>query len=232
MTESKRAKSLHIFGDMPQKVIFVSNGVFLFTHRRNDNYWSFVYHLVVQYTTTHKENETMAINAGIFGDKTSFEHRYIPDHEKLEELVGYWKKLGLRIILTSGTFDLFHIGHALYLEKAKELGDVLIVGVDSDEKVKQRKGPNRPIVPENERVLILSHVRHADVITLKNVNDPSNHLIKLVQPDVLVVSKSTKHKDCEVDEKAQYCGQIVLLEPQAQTSTSAKLRLIQISKDD
>lgn len=174
----------------------------------------------------------MAINAGIFGDQTSFEHRYIPDHEKLEELVGYWKNLGLKIVLTSGTFDLFHIGHAQYLEKAKELGDVLIVGVDSDEKVQARKGPTRPIVPENERVLILSHVRHADVITLKNAHDPGNHLIKLVRPDILVVSKSTKHNNDQVGEKAQYCGEVIILEPQAQTSTSAKLRLIQINKDE
>lgn len=173
----------------------------------------------------------MAINAGIFGDKTSLEHRYIPDHTKLGESVALWKRLGLKVVLTSGTFDLFHIGHAQYLEKAKELGDVLIVGVDSDDRVKKRKGPSRPIVPEEERVLILSHVRHVDVITLKNLNDPSNHLIKLVQPDVLVVSESTKHEDDAVDEKAQYCGEIVVLEPQAKTSTSAKVRLIQISKD-
>lgn len=173
----------------------------------------------------------MAINAGIFGDNTSFEDRYISDHDKLKELVGYWKNLGLKIVLTSGTFDLFHIGHAQYLEKAKELGDVLIVGVDSDAKVQKRKGPSRPIVPEHERVLILAHVRHADVITLKGAEDPSNHLIKTVEPDVLVVSKSTKHKDGEVDEKAQYCKEIVLMEPQSETSTSAKLRLIQIKKD-
>lgn len=174
----------------------------------------------------------MAINAGIFGDKTSFDHRYIPDHEKLETSVALWKQLGLKIVLTSGTFDLFHIGHAQYLEKAKELGDVLIVGVDSDARVKKRKGPDRPVVPENERVLILSHVRHVDVVTLKNVDDPSNHLIKLVQPDVLVVSESTKHADGKVDEKAQYCGEIVVLEPQATTSTSAKLRMIQIGKEE
>ncbi len=173
----------------------------------------------------------MAINAGIFGDRTCFEDRYIPDHRKLRELVGYWKKLGLRIVLTSGTFDLFHIGHAQYLEKAKELGDILIVGVDSDEKVKKRKGPQRPIVPEDERVLILSHVRHADVITLKGANDPHNHLIQIVAPDILVLSKSTKHDDEAVAQKARYCGEIVLLEPQAETSTSAKLRLIQIQKD-
>ncbi len=172
----------------------------------------------------------MAINAGIFGDTACFDSRYIPDHEKLAELVVYWKKLGLRIVLTSGTFDLFHIGHAQYLEKAKALGDLLIIGVDSDEKVKRRKGPHRPIVPENERVQILSHCRHADVITIKGADDPQNHLIKLVSPDVLVVSESTDHEDGAVDEKAQYCGEVVLLEPQSETSTSAKIRLIQIKK--
>lgn len=172
----------------------------------------------------------MAINAGIFGDKVCFEDRYIPEYEKLEELVHYWKKLGLKIVLTSGTWDMFHVGHAQYLEKAKELGDVLIIGVDCDEKVKLRKGPHRPVVPEHERVAILSHVRHADVITLKRAEDPSNHLIKIVSPDVLVVSRSTKHKDDEVDAKATHCKEIVVLEPQSETSTSAKLRLIQIEK--
>jgi len=170
----------------------------------------------------------MAINTGIFGDSTSFEHRFIPDQEKLAASVIYWKKLGLKIVLTSGTFDLFHIGHAQYLEKAKALGDLLIIGVDSDEKVKKRKGPHRPVVPQNERVLILSHCRHADVITIKNVDDPPNHLIRLVLPDVLVVSKATKHKNEDVSEKSQYCGEIVVLEPQSETSTSAKIRLIQI----
>lgn len=172
----------------------------------------------------------MAINAGIFGDTTSFEHRYIPDHARLEELVVYWKKLGLKVVLTSGTFDLFHIGHAQYLEKAKSYGDILIVGVDSDAKVKARKGPHRPIVPELERVQILSHCRHADVITLKGADDPANHLIRIVSPDVLVVSESTNHGEDEVDEKAQYCNEIIVLEPQSETSTSAKIRLIQISK--
>ena len=78
----------------------------------------------------------------------------------------------------------------------------------------------------------MTHVRHVDVVTLKNVDDQSNHLIKLVQPDVLVVSESTKHADNEVDEKAQYCGEIIVLEPQATTSTSAKLRMIQNGKEE
>lgn len=160
------------------------------------------------------------------------EHRFIPDYKQLGESVQYWRKLGLKIVLTSGTFDLFHVGHAQYLEKAKALGDILIIGVDSDAKVRLRKGPHRPIVPEFERVQILSHCRHADVITLKPADEPRNRLIEIVAPDVLVISKSTKHRDEEVSEKSKYCKEIVLLEPQAETSTSAKIRLIQITKDD
>ena len=108
---------------------------------------------------------------------------------------------------------------------------MLIVGVDSDEKVRARKGPARPVVPEQERVLILAHVRHVDVITLKHAQQQSNYLIQLVRPDILVLSKSTKHDEADIAGKSEFCGEVVLLEPQAETSTSAKLRLIQIKKD-
>ena len=171
----------------------------------------------------------MAINAGIFGDGTNLKDRYISDPKKLASLVKHWKELGLRIVLTSGTYDLFHVGHAQYLEQAKNQGDLLIVGVDSDAKVKKRKGPHRPVVSETERVHILSHLRHVDAITLKMPNESPNALIKLVRPDVLVLSKSTKHKKEHIAEKKKYCGKIVLLPPQAETSTSAKVRLLHVS---
>lgn len=174
----------------------------------------------------------MAITAGIFGNGTNLDDRYIPDHKKLGVLVKRWKEMGLRIVLTSGTYDLFHVGHAEYLERAKGLGDLLIVGVDSDEKVRARKGPHRPVVPEVERIQILSHLRHVDVITIKTTKEKPNGLIKLIQPDILVVSKSTKHKKDDLDEKRKYCGKVVLLEPQAETSTSAKVRLLHTSGAD
>lgn len=174
----------------------------------------------------------MAINAGIFGDGTNLKDRYVPSYTKLGQLVKHWKQSGLRIVLTSGTFDLFHIGHAEYLERAKALGDLLIVGVDSDEKVRARKGPHRPVVPESERVLILAHLRHVDVIVLKPHKEKPNALIKLIRPDVLVLSKTTKHMKKEVEDKKPYCGKVVLLEPQAETSTSAKVRLLHVSGAD
>ncbi len=73
------------------------------------------------------------------------------------------------------------------LSEQRDLGDLLIVGVDSDAKVRERKGPNRPIVPESERIQILSHLRHVDAITIKLDTEKPNGLIKLIRPDVLVL---------------------------------------------
>lgn len=174
----------------------------------------------------------MAIKAGIFGDGTNHKDRYVADFKKLEKLVKRWKDLDLKIVLTSGSWDLFHVGHAEYLERAKALGDLLIVGVDSDEKVRSRKGPHRPVVPQEERVRILCHLRHVDVVTLKPLKEKQNALIKLVRPDVLIMSKSTKHKPQDIQEKKKLVGKIVLLEPQASTSTSAKVRLLHVSGAD
>ncbi|HVW71878.1 MAG TPA: adenylyltransferase/cytidyltransferase family protein [Candidatus Paceibacterota bacterium] len=174
----------------------------------------------------------MAIKKGVFGDGTDLKDRYIKDHKKLAAKVKHWRELGLTVVLTSGTWDLFHVGHAEYLERAKEQGDLLIVGVDSDEKVRARKGPHRPVVPESERVHILAHLRHVDVVTLKPLSEKPNQLIKLIRPDVLVMSKTTKHKPADIKEKKKYVGKIMLLQPQAETSTSAKVRLLHVSGAD
>src|SRR5579871_4469856 len=95
----------------------------------------------------------------LFGDLNT-KGRYIESFSKLEEIVKALRVIGAKIVLTQGTYDFIHIGHFLYLEKARSYGDILIVGVDNDEKVRQRKGPDRPIVSEKERVQMLTHVRH------------------------------------------------------------------------
>lgn len=174
----------------------------------------------------------MAINKGIFGQESNINDRYIPDFKKLGELVGYWKAMGLKIVLTSGTFDLVHEGHALYLEKAKSLGDLLIVGVDSDEKVRKRKGPDRPIVPQDERLRMLTHLRYVDVVTLKQVDEPKWSLIKTVKPDVLVATKKTYTDEQIKTLKKDLCGDVAVLEPMATTSTTARIRLVQIGGAD
>lgn len=153
--------------------------------------------------------------------------RNINDLDQLKEMVGALRTIGARIVLTQGTFDFIHIGHFLYLEQARSHGDILIVGVDSDEKVQARKGPDRPIVKEDERVRMLTHVRHVDFVTLKGAKWPRWHLIKLIKPDVLVATKET-YTQAELKELKKYCGQVLVLEPQATTSTTAKLRRLNI----
>jgi len=156
-----------------------------------------------------------------------FQDRVIYDQKPLKKLIEHCKGLGLRIVLTQGTFDLVHVGHARYLEEAKRHGDLLVVGVDSDEKVRARKGPDRPVVPEAERLEILTHLRPVDLVVLKQLRDPKWSLIKAVRPDVLIATKETYTKKQLVELK-KYCGEVIALKPQATTSTSAKIRLMQL----
>jgi D-beta-D-heptose 7-phosphate kinase/D-beta-D-heptose 1-phosphate adenosyltransferase len=153
--------------------------------------------------------------------------RHVKTYEDLAEIVNALRIIGAKIVLTQGTFDFIHIGHFLYLEKAHEYGDVLVVGVDSDEKVKERKGPDRPIVDEQERIDMLTHVRHVDFVTLKPKDAPKWELIKLLRPDVLIATKETYTPE-QVKKLQKYCGEVVVLQPQATTSTSAKVRRLNL----
>ena len=80
-------------------------------------------------------------------------HTKVIPYNQIAELSENLHKQGKRIIFTNGCFDILHLGHILYLEKAKAMGDVLIVGVNSDASVKRLKGNERPIIPENEQPL-------------------------------------------------------------------------------
>lgn len=159
-----------------------------------------------------------------------FELRFIRDYQELEKIVEALKALGAKIVLTSGTWDMLHIGHCLYLEKARELGDILIVGVDSDEKVKLRKGPSRPLESDANRLPILAHVRHVDYVFLKKSEDQPRLFIKTVRPAVLVLSERTKRTDEEIAELKGYCSQLVILQTQAATSTTAKIRRLLVEQ--
>ncbi len=138
------------------------------------------------------------------------------------------RKQGKKIVLTQGSFDLVHIGHARYCDMARDYGDILIVGVDSDEKVHQRKGPNRPIVPEDERMEMLTHLRSVDYVVLKEMGEKKFNLIRLVRPDVLIATAET-YDAATIQELEKICGKVVVLDPMATTSTTAKIRRMQIS---
>jgi len=106
----------------------------------------------------------------------------------LEDLPGRVQELrrqGLRIVFTNGCFDILHPGHLSYLQKARSLGDVLIVGINSDRSVKKIKGNLRPIFDQQERCELLSGLESVSFITIFDESTPRD-LIKIILPDVLV----------------------------------------------
>ncbi len=164
-----------------------------------------------------------------FGPGSNLTKRLINDQEKLKSTVESLKTLGMRVVLTQGVYDLIHEGHAAYLEKARSYGDILIVAVDSDELTRIRKGPKRPIVPQKERVNMLLHLRHVDLVTIKEASHGLGDIIKLIKPDVMVFSTTTSDvPPDEVKGYEEFCGQIVTLPPQGVTSTTARVRNLTI----
>jgi rfaE bifunctional protein nucleotidyltransferase chain/domain len=160
-------------------------------------------------------------------DKSLLELRYIKDLPEITRLVTAIRAHtpGTRIVLTSGSFDVIHEGHSMYLEAAREMGDFLVVGVDSDEKIRQRKGPTRPAVPEQERLRMVTHQRGVGLVALKHPTDARWALIKAVCPDVLVATEET-YTPAEIAQlESQWCGRVVVLPRMATISTSARLRL-------
>lgn len=109
----------------------------------------------------------------------------IKKREKLTEIIKTLKAKRKRIVFTNGCFDLLHIGHVRYLEKAKILGDILVVGINSDSSVRKLKGPKRPLLPVRERAEILSGLGCVDYVTIFDELDPLK-LITSLQPNVLV----------------------------------------------
>lgn len=158
-----------------------------------------------------------------------FRYRYIPEYAELLSVIKDLKTSGQKIVLTQGVYDLFHVGHKRYLEAAKSYGDILIVGADSDELTKKRKGPKRPFDKLEDRVEILSGLKAVDIVTVRNEDDHMYKLIKLVQPDVLVMSQTTSDfTDRDKEKLSKYCGDIKVLPAKAATSTTAKLRQLML----
>jgi D-glycero-beta-D-manno-heptose 1-phosphate adenylyltransferase len=166
----------------------------------------------------------MAVSNGILSPNVNFEDRLIPSLEEMTRTVTHLKGLGYRVVLTSGSFDLIHLGHVKYLERAKALGDVLAVGVDSDAKIQRRKGPDRPMVPERERLELLAYQRPVDLIYLKQEDETRWALIDAVRPDVLVLTADHSYSDSELHALDELCGQIEVVERQASVTTSERIR--------
>lgn len=96
-----------------------------------------------------------------------------------------WRAAGLKLVFTNGCFDLLHLGHIDYLEKARALGDKLILGLNTDASIKRLKGESRPLQDEMARARIMASLLFVDAVLLFEQDTPYE-LIKMVQPDILV----------------------------------------------
>lgn len=114
--------------------------------------------------------------------------------ETLLHKIALWNDGGEKIVFTNGVFDLLHRGHVDYLAKARDLGDRLIIGVNTDASVSKLKGPHRPIQDEYSRMLILASFEFVDAVILFGDQTPYE-LIRMVQPDILVKGSDYKAED-------------------------------------
>jgi D-beta-D-heptose 7-phosphate kinase/D-beta-D-heptose 1-phosphate adenosyltransferase len=150
----------------------------------------------------------------------------IKTRKELLRIIKDLKAKGKRLVFTNGCFDLLHIGHVRYLEKAKGLGDVLFVGVNSDSSIRKLKGPKRPILSEEERAEILSGLGCVDYVTLFDEIDPLK-LITSLQPDVLVKGGDwTKEQTVGKEVVERSGGEVVIIPFVKGASTSNLIETI------
>lgn len=105
--------------------------------------------------------------------------------EETRQKVHNWQKEGKKVVFTNGCFDILHAGHVRYLEAARSLGDILVIGLNSDASVRRLKGPNRPVSCQDDRAEVLSALAVVDAVTLFE-DDTPEALIGSLLPDVLV----------------------------------------------
>lgn len=120
--------------------------------------------------------------------------RKILDQQELKKALNQWHDLGKKIVFTNGCFDLIHRGHIDYLAKSADLGDILIIGLNSDNSVKRIKGTNRPIIDEYSRALLLASFEFVSAIVIFDEDTPYD-LISLIKPDILVKGADYKIED-------------------------------------
>ncbi|MFZ2523573.1 MAG: adenylyltransferase/cytidyltransferase family protein [Minisyncoccia bacterium] len=171
----------------------------------------------------------------IMSGNATLDERFTSNYGELLQALNAIRATGHTISMTQGVYDLLHTGHTRYLEEAKSHGDFLLVAVDTDAYTKRRKGSDnerRPVVPFQERIEILSQIRSVDLLTHRDLaeheTDP-DYVIKLVRPNVLIMSHSTRDIDEQKYEEirkmiSEWGGRLELLQPKDTVSTTGRIR--------
>ena len=135
----------------------------------------------------------------------------ICDSGLLSQRIKNWRDSGDRIVFTNGCFDLLHAGHVTYLEKAKSLGQRLIVGLNTDRSISELKGPTRPVIQESDRARVIAALESVDAVVLFDDETPLE-LIKMLQPDILAKgSDYVKSQVVGASEVKNWGGRVVLI---------------------
>lgn len=149
--------------------------------------------------------------------------KIVNKHKDLIKKIQAHKTLGHKVVCTIGSWDMLHIGHLRYLNASKEKGDILIVGVDSDRGIKSYKGPLRPVIPEGERMEMLSYQDCVDYVTLvDDIDDKGNWqygLIKDLPIDIFVAVEGSSYTKEQKAKIKKLCDLDVI--PRQAISTSS-----------
>lgn len=155
--------------------------------------------------------------------------RVMNDWSELSNTLATEKAAGKKVVFTNGVFDILHAGHLRSLQTARSLGDILVVGINSDESVKILKGDMRPIINQAERAEMLAGLSCVDYVSIFNENTPSA-LISKVMPDIHCKGGDYQISDLpEAAEVMKHGGEVVilpLLQGRSSTDIIAKLKQI------
>ncbi len=148
--------------------------------------------------------------------------------EEISSLAATWRACGEKIVFTNGCFDLLHVGHVTYLEKARNLGKHLIVGLNTDASVRRLKGDTRPLVHELDRARVLAALGCVDAVVLFDQDTPTE-LIRQIRPDILV--KGGDYRPEEVAGR-EYAGEVRIIEFEDGYSTTGVVeKIVRLVKD-
>jgi len=139
-------------------------------------------------------------------------NKKIYSQEDLKPMLNVWRLLEKKIVFTNGCFDLLHLGHVDYLSKAADMGNKLVIGLNSDSSVSVLKGPGRPISDQISRSVLLASFSFVDAVVIFDEPTPI-HLIELIRPDILVKGADyTIDKIIGADIVLQYGGSVNTIE--------------------
>jgi D-beta-D-heptose 7-phosphate kinase/D-beta-D-heptose 1-phosphate adenosyltransferase len=146
----------------------------------------------------------------------------IYSREELKKIIDRHRKEGKKIVFTNGCFDILHVGHTRYLTEAKKQGNILVLGINSDESVRSLKGKERPLIPENERADVIAALESVDYVTIFHELTPLE-LIEYLKPDILVKGGDWKEKDVVGRELIEKWGGRVIIIPEVKGSSTTNI---------